>query len=187
MNWRRAAIAAGVGIAALLVIFGTALVVFAMTFDLTSAFTFGGGPSIEEQLLWAFVLPAAVGIGAAFLAFILKAGRKRSILTSVFAFIAAGFVVITEIVPYNPLTENEIRIVMFVFLVVAVFSVLITVVRRMDIPDSKRKNILVSLAVSVFGGAIAFSMTPMEVSFFIALAAWILLPAFAALMIPDSP
>lgn len=185
MNYRRAAIAAGAGVAALFIILGTILAVFAATFDLASAFAFGGGSSEGEQAMWVVVPPAAVGFGSALLALALGAGRRRLLICAGVGFVTAVYVSFKEIVPYNPLLDHEARFIVAMFLLVIVLSMLIVTVRRPDIPSWRIVTILAFSVVSAVSGTVALFTTTAGVSLIVASAIWVVLPAVTGLLLPD--
>lgn len=182
MNWQRAYRAAGASIAALGIVFGAVFITFLLTFDLGSAFTFGGGTSGAE-LLWVFVPPVAVGAGSVLLSLALGARGQRALASAGSAAAVTVYISLSEIVPFNPLSEYEARFMAFLFLLVAVLSTLVATVRRPDISLSREMSILALSVATVFSGAVVFSTAPAGANLIAALIAWILLPAFTGLAI----
>lgn len=186
MNYRMAMIAAGASIVGLLILAGALVVCIAATIDLS---IFASGPQPGEQLLWFLLLPAAASLASALLTNVLNGRWQRSTMAAASAFSVTFLLVYADLASNTTPSGAGELFVALALLLMSPLSVLTATVDRTDISYSRMRAILV-LTVALVGGAsvatMAVSTASVEASVLIAMAAWILVPTLAALLIPPS-
>lgn len=189
MNYQRAALAATAGGIALLVIVGALAFILTVSYLLAANYVFGGGPRYGE-ILALTILPSIIGAGATLLTRMLGGRWLRSLISAVVAFVLALNTILKELETSTCSPGEGERSVASVLLLISAPSVLIATVRRADIPSS-RASIVIFLVIVFVGvgiaGTVVVPEAVVEVSVLIAVAAWVVLPAFAALLLPPSP
>lgn len=189
LNYRRAAIATGASFAALLLVTVAIFVILLATFDLASAFSYGGGMSSIERLLWLIALPTAIGIGAALITLVLTNERVRTLISFAIGF-ALSFVAmlgILEETSYSPGSDE--RTIAFTLALIATLSVLIAIFRRPDMGLRKVVPLAVTLIAFVIVLGVISVMVPdtsIYTSIAMAFTGWMAPPAFAGLFVDST-
>ncbi len=186
MNFRRAAIAAGASVAALLLMSGALYIDVLVTLD----FDFPGSAlRLNERLLVTILPSTAACVGSGLLTRALASGWRRAWIPAAVAFVAA-FVLLSG--QLGPTTISSSRgtspaSTAFALLLVSALSTLVSTIRRVDISPRSRRNVLILLAVTAVSWVLTLMLTTAGVSLIVALAIWVLLPALVGLMLPRSP
>lgn len=185
LNYRRAAIAAGAGFAALLFISISFAIVLAISYGFAAKNLFGGGPRYDE-ILALTILPAASGAGVVLITLVLSNERGRALISFAIGFTLSFMVIlrILEETSYSPGSDE--RTIAFTLALIATLSVLIAIVRRPDMGLRKVVPLAVTLiAFVIVLGAISVTVpdTSIYTSIAMAFTGWIVPPAFAGLFV----
>ena len=173
LNWKRAVIAAGAAIAAILIAVMAVLVCIILTFELSFS---GSWLSIEDQLLWLMILSTAASIGAALLTRALSSIR-RAMVATVAAFVTT-FVVVLLVLPeiYSVLTA-------FGIILLSALCVSISIVSSSQVSPVRMRIIFLVLTMSVLSGLTMITLDATNrVSLSVSLSIWVLLPTVAGLL-----
>jgi hypothetical protein len=185
LNYRRAAIAGGSGVVALLAISTTIAILLAISYGLAGNHLLGGGPRYDE-ILALTALPAAIGVGAALITLTLTYEWLRAIMSTVTGFALSFIVTYGELAAdtYSPgYRESSLA---WVLVLVPSLSVLIATIRRPNMSLLKVVIIIGFLiAFVIVLGAISILVPESSIYTSIAMAfvAWTIPPAFTGLLL----
>lgn len=182
MNYRKVALAFGVGGLALVILFCGVLAVVLMTFDLN--IIFGNAYTASERYLWIIVPSAAVSLGSAFITLSLGGGW-RSWLTAPSGFALAIAASHVARVPFEFYGEEDPGSVALVVVLTVELAVVFASVFRSDIFSARVRKM--RLATAVFALTICTGIVLLVFSgasggtvLLFSLGTWLVLPPLAA-------
>lgn len=174
----------GTSVAALLVMGAAAFICSLATFDWC---LFGSSPSDGDKVLWFTLLPAAAGMGGAFIA--RSCGgtgwRVGASATVACAFAALWVASGPASSPNSSTGEEGISAQSTLLWVSALYAVIVTV-RRREVPPRRSVAVYALSVVSGIGGLLLVNADFRVSSLLASFAVWIILPSLAGLLLPRS-